>query len=180
MSSLLLPLFAATKEAAYVHALSLAAIAHSVAKVCAVGDVTSCSCDTERLDLPTPDSQRQYAMGCSDNVEFGVTFATQFLHKRHLGVGPLQNIERENMHIGAQVNKRDLSIPVCLPGGQLIFLSMWGVQFGGFSLNAFPAVRYSAKPWLPSCQHAKHPLSGTIGLRINLPGSPPYTGVPGT
>jgi hypothetical protein len=93
----------ATKEAAYVHALSLAAIAHSVAKVCAVGDVTSCSCDTERLELPATDSESRYAMGCSDNVGFGLNFATNFLHKRHLGVGPLQEIERENMRIGARV-----------------------------------------------------------------------------
>ena len=78
-----LPLFAATKEAAYVHALSLAAIAHSVAKVCAVGDVTSCSCDTERLELPATDSERRYAMGCSDNVGFGLNFAAQFLRLRH-------------------------------------------------------------------------------------------------
>ena len=111
-----LPLFAATKEAAYVHALSLAAIAHSVAKVCAVGDVTSCSCDTERLELPATDSERRYAMGCSDNVGFGLTFATNFLHKRHLGVGPLQEIERENMRIGARVSMTSLS--ACPPGGQ--------------------------------------------------------------
>jgi hypothetical protein len=73
----------ATKEAAYVHALSLAAIAHSVAKVCAVGDVTSCSCDTERLELPATDSESRYAMGCSDNVGFGLNFAAQFLRLRH-------------------------------------------------------------------------------------------------
>ena len=78
----LLPLFAATKEAAYVHALSLAAIAHSVAKMCAVGEVTSCSCDAERLELPTGDTEKQYTRGCSDNVGFGINFATQFLKLR--------------------------------------------------------------------------------------------------
>ena len=112
MVSSFLPLFAATKEAAYVHALSLAAIAHAVAKMCAIGDITSCSCNTDPLELPTGDGEKAYATGCSDNVAFGVNFATQFLHRRHLGVGPSQNIERHNMRIGAQVC--EISLSVCL------------------------------------------------------------------
>ena len=70
-----------TKEAAYVHALSLAAIAHSVAKVCALGDATSCSCEEENLDLPESGGSTEYEMGCSDDIEFGITFATRFLLK---------------------------------------------------------------------------------------------------
>ena len=74
-----------------------------MAKVCAMENIVSCSCDTDPLDLPPDDSDREYSMGCSDNVDFGIEFATQFLHRRHQGVGQLQTIERHNMQIGAEV-----------------------------------------------------------------------------
>ena len=109
-----LALFAATKEAAYVDALSLAAIAHSVAKVCALGDATSCSCEEENLDLPESGSSTEYEMGCSDNVGFGVTFATQFLKRRHSGSGLLQDIKAHNMRTGAKVSTGILSSVICL------------------------------------------------------------------
>ena len=97
--------FSVTKEAAYVHALSLAAIAHSVAKVCALGDATSCSCEGELLDLPQRGSNTVYEMGCSDNVPFGVEFAKQFLQRRYLGIGFKENIEIHNMNVGANVSQ---------------------------------------------------------------------------
>ena len=78
--------------------------------MCAVGEVTSCSCDAERLELPTGDTEKQYTRGCSDNVGFGINFATQFLHRRQSGVGYLQEIERENMQIGARVSATSLSM----------------------------------------------------------------------
>ena len=99
-----LALFAATKETAYVYALSLAAIAHSVAKVCALGDATSCSCEEENLDLPESGGSTEYEMGCSDNVEFGITFATRFLQLRHSGSGLIQDIKAHNMRTGAKVS----------------------------------------------------------------------------
>lgn len=68
------------KEAAYVHALSLAAIAHSVAKVCATGDNMTCSCEGEMLEIPQRNADE---FVCSDIVDFGIVFAMQFLLKRN-------------------------------------------------------------------------------------------------
>ena len=76
-----------------------------MAKVCALGEASSCSCEGEQqLDLPERDGDTQYEMGCSDNVDFGVAFATQFLIRRHIGSGLRQDIETHNMRIGARVS----------------------------------------------------------------------------
>jgi hypothetical protein len=116
-----------TKEAAYVHALSLAAIAHSVAKVCAMGEATSCSCEDEPLDLPQADGDTEYAMGCSDNVEFGLSFAARFLRLRHHGeaaAGPGEsdsdgdgetNVLLHNLMTAAQVVEEKTSAAVATP-----------------------------------------------------------------
>jgi hypothetical protein len=76
-----------------------------VAKVCALGDATSCTCEDEGLDLPESGGSTEYEMGCSDNVGFGINFATQFLRRRHSGSGLIQDIEAHNMHTGAKVSK---------------------------------------------------------------------------
>ena len=117
-SSLHLPV---TKEAAYVHALSLAAIAHSVAKVCALGDATSCSCEGELLDLPQRGSNTEYEVGCSDNVLFGVEFAKQFLQRRYLGIGFKENIEVHNMDVGANVSQCNYQNSLCLDKTEAIY-----------------------------------------------------------
>lgn len=102
-----------TKEAGYVLALSLAAIVHSVAKLCAQGAATSCTCVEEDLTLPQSDST-SYQMGCSDNVNFGVQFARNFLFKRHLGQGLEQTVEQHNMMIGSIVSPILLHTCTCM------------------------------------------------------------------
>ena len=95
---------AATKEAAYVHALSFAAIAHSIAKVCAQGCASSCSCDEDHLDPPETNSGTEYEMGCSENVTFGVQFARNFLLKGHpIADSREKEAKIHNLMIGAQV-----------------------------------------------------------------------------
>jgi hypothetical protein len=82
-----------------------------VAKVCALGDATSCTCEDEGLDLPESGGSTEYEMGCSDNVGFGINFATQFLRRRHSGSGLIQDIEAHNMHTGAKVVQNVDNIP---------------------------------------------------------------------
>lgn len=95
--------FAVTKEAAYVHALSLVAIAHSVAKLCTQGTASSCTCAEEDLTVPEREST-VYQQRCSDNIDFGIQFAKNFLFKRHLGNTVKTHVEQHNMMIGASVS----------------------------------------------------------------------------
>lgn len=151
-------LLAATREAAYVHALSLAAIAHSVAKVCAFGDPSTCSCNGEDLSLPPRDGVSRNDLSCSDNISFGITFATNFLRKRHLhhdGMGLTEHIELHNMQIGAQVyNIMLLSVCVYMRVCHIVLLPVWAWSHVCFSLHAFPSVGHYRKPQLLGCWNA--------------------------
>ncbi|XP_066267035.1 protein Wnt-11b-like [Branchiostoma lanceolatum] len=64
-----------TKEAAYVHALSSAALVHTVARACAAGYLKACSC--ARKPGEKPDGNYTWG-GCGDNVKFGLEFGTGF------------------------------------------------------------------------------------------------------
>lgn len=70
-------------------AISLAAIAHTVAKACKEGHLRSCSCDNDAVNLPETDENNsiQYQASCSDNAEYGLQVAERFLNKRHTTVG---------------------------------------------------------------------------------------------
>lgn len=81
--------------------------------MCAMGEATSCSCKDEELELPQDDSDVTYTEGCSDNVDFGITFAKQFLVRRHGGSGLQQEIELHNMLIGASVSIMPLYLTAC-------------------------------------------------------------------
>ena len=102
---LLLPLsLTAYKETAYVHALSLAAIAYTVAKGCRQGVLQSCSCDSnDDLELPTA-AGPTYRPGCSDNVDFGLTFAENFLIMRYGPVGLKEEMDIHNFRAGRRVS----------------------------------------------------------------------------
>lgn len=92
------------KEAGYLQALSLAAIAYSVAKDCALGKATSCSCTEEDLIL-WQESQIELEVSCSDNIEFGVHFARNFLSRRPGGDIYLPT---HNLMVGALVLQQAL------------------------------------------------------------------------
>ena len=90
------------QESAYVDALSIAAIAHTVAKACSEDLLKSCSCDEDAIDLPSADETNsvQYEEGCSDNADYGLHIAERFLNKRFTSVG------RDLKHELAQHNYR--------------------------------------------------------------------------
>lgn len=96
-------LLADSRESGYVNAISLAAIAYSVAKMCAIGEANSCSC-SEETPSPPESSDVQFEIGCSDNVEFGIHFARNFLSKRLLGLGIREKVDLHNMKAGALVS----------------------------------------------------------------------------
>ena len=84
---------AANREAAYVHALRFAAIAHTVAKACRElgkdGLLRSCSCDE-----PTVQTGGD-TVACSDDVDFGLQFADRVLRE---GVGSTNRKEDLDIH----------------------------------------------------------------------------------
>lgn len=67
---------AGTKEAAFVYALSSAAVSYTVTRACSTGKLEACSCGREpRLKLKK--SNWRWG-GCSDNIAYGTRFSKRF------------------------------------------------------------------------------------------------------
>lgn len=72
--------FTVSKETAFVHALTSAFMVHIVTKACSDGILADCGCDTR---LQGQQTQQGWQWGaCSDDVDFGNTFARRFLDVR--------------------------------------------------------------------------------------------------
>lgn len=68
------------RESAYVYSISLAAIAHTVAKACSSGVIPDCGCEDGES-------------GCLENVKNALSVAESFLNKRYVGFGRTLNLE---------------------------------------------------------------------------------------
>ncbi|XP_030383852.1 protein Wnt-4 [Scaptodrosophila lebanonensis] len=67
------------KETAFVHALTAAALTHSVARACAEGRMTKCVCGTRKQNRVDQDFQWG---GCNDNLKHGKRVTRSFLELR--------------------------------------------------------------------------------------------------
>lgn len=65
------------RETAFIHALTAAALTHSIARACAEGKMTKCACANERRPEATRLAWRWG--GCSDNVKHGKRVTRNFL-----------------------------------------------------------------------------------------------------
>ena len=102
-----------TKEAAFVYAILSAGLVHSVTRACSAGNLTDCSCDTTR-DGETDVEGWKWG-GCSDNVNYGLWFAKNFVDaSESIGSDKTHNIRSTmNLHnneVGRGV--RLCSVPV--------------------------------------------------------------------
>ncbi|KAG5856268.1 hypothetical protein ANANG_G00006230 [Anguilla anguilla] len=83
-----------TREAAFVHALSSAAVAVAVTRGCSRGELERCGCDRKVRGVSPEGFQWS---GCSDNLSYGVAFSQTFVDEperaKGLSLGrPLMNI----------------------------------------------------------------------------------------
>ncbi len=67
-------------------AISSAGVVHAITRACSAGNLTECGCDSryQRLgaaDHSQPTGQWHWG-GCSDDVNYGVRFAKQFLDRQ--------------------------------------------------------------------------------------------------
>ncbi|XP_074655053.1 protein Wnt-4-like [Tubulanus polymorphus] len=70
---------AGTREAAFVHSISSAAVAHAVTRACSSGQLQKCGCD--RSIRGKSHLGFEWA-GCSDNVAYGAAFCKAFVDSR--------------------------------------------------------------------------------------------------
>ncbi|XP_078470464.1 protein Wnt-7b-like [Lampetra planeri] len=67
------------REAAFLHALTAAAVAHAVTAACSRGSLGGCGCDATKEGLATQDEGSWRWGGCSADVEHGVEFSREFV-----------------------------------------------------------------------------------------------------
>ncbi|XP_066262326.1 protein Wnt-5b-like [Euwallacea similis] len=70
----------ASRETAFAHALASAGVAHSIARGCRDGQLTSCGCS--RMDRPKDLKKEWVWGGCGDNLEYGYKFTQNFIDVR--------------------------------------------------------------------------------------------------
>ena len=102
------------QESAYIHALSVSVIAHTVAKACTQGFLPSCSCDDIPVTVPSDDDSSSVTyMGCSVSIEYGLEVAEAFLSKRYATTGRVLKLELVQHNIRAAKMVGCLCVCVC-------------------------------------------------------------------
>ncbi|XP_037958635.1 protein Wnt-4 [Teleopsis dalmanni] len=87
------------KETAFVHALTAAAMTHSIARACAEGRMTKCSCGPRKQNRVDQDFQWG---GCNDNLKHGKRVARSFLDLRDGGGDEVTEILRHDSEVGIE------------------------------------------------------------------------------
>ncbi|XP_028325607.1 wingless-type MMTV integration site family, member 4b [Gouania willdenowi] len=87
-------MYQGTREAAFVHALSSAAVALAVTRACTRGELERCGCDRKVRGVSPEGFQWS---GCSDNLSYGVAFSQTFVDETERAKGlsagrPLMNL----------------------------------------------------------------------------------------
>ncbi|GFS22505.1 protein Wnt [Elysia marginata] len=86
------------RETAFVYSITSAAVAYSVARSCAEGGVSTCSCDN-RVDQ-RPAGEGWEWSGCSDNARFGHKFSRKFVDVLEKGRDFRYMINLHNNEVG--------------------------------------------------------------------------------
>ncbi|KAK3866419.1 hypothetical protein Pcinc_028048 [Petrolisthes cinctipes] len=68
-----------TREAAFVHAISSAGVAHAITRRCSSGELDDCGCDRSVRGVTHQGFQWS---GCSDNIAYGVSLSKRFVDAR--------------------------------------------------------------------------------------------------
>lgn len=97
--SLLIAL-SASRESAYLHAITAAGVAHAVTASCSAGNTESCDCDRSHSGVT---NKGWTWSGCSSNIRFGSRFSEQFTDARARGNSPRAVMNRHNNRAGRKV-----------------------------------------------------------------------------
>uniref|UniRef100_UPI00358EF8E9 protein Wnt-16-like n=1 Tax=Myxine glutinosa TaxID=7769 RepID=UPI00358EF8E9 len=104
----LYPFVVASRETAFIHAISSAGLTFSVTRGCSAGELRGCSCDPS-LSRSSSDEGWQWG-GCSDNVRYGVTFCRKFVDAAEDGRSVTSLMNLHNNEAGRQAVLKLLEI----------------------------------------------------------------------
>ena len=113
-----------SKESAFIHSITSAAVAYQISRACSSGNLTTCSCarpgkrrkKREELLLEPQPTDWKWG-GCSDNVNYGVKFSQRFtdapgeeLHESLIGANAMANLH--NNKVGRKVDMLIIKIHI--------------------------------------------------------------------
>ncbi|XP_053959773.1 protein Wnt-4 [Anastrepha ludens] len=87
------------KETAFVHALTAAALTHTIARACAEGRMTKCICGPRKQNRIDQDFQWG---GCNDNLKHGKRVTRSFLNLRDSDEDEVSEILRHDSEVGIE------------------------------------------------------------------------------
>ena len=93
---------AATRETAFLHAISSAAITHELTLQCRLNRIPGCKCAKTRKQ-PKSNSGWQWG-GCSDDIKFGEKETRRFIDKLEKGKDARTAFNLHNNEVGRKVN----------------------------------------------------------------------------
>uniref|UniRef100_A0AC34GSC3 Protein Wnt n=1 Tax=Panagrolaimus sp. ES5 TaxID=591445 RepID=A0AC34GSC3_9BILA len=100
------PLKIASKEAAYVYAITAAGVSHALARACSKGLIPDCGCgelpkeELHRTVRSSTEEQEFIWAGCSDNVKYGNAFGRRFIdstEKQNIDARSLMNLHNNRV-----------------------------------------------------------------------------------
>ena len=91
----------ATKETAFIHAISAAAITQEISQQCKQGKIPGCTCAVIKKQRKASDDW-QWG-GCSDNVKFGERETKRFIDKLETGNDGRTAFNLHNNDVGRKV-----------------------------------------------------------------------------
>ena len=92
----------ASRESAFVYAVTTAAVVHEVTHACRRNELTNCTCVTNHKD----ESQKDFDWGgCNDNIAYGLRFAKLFVDSNEHGRDPRAKMNLHNNLAGRRVSE---------------------------------------------------------------------------
>lgn len=92
----------ASRESAFVYAITSAAVVHKVTRACSRGELKNCTCDTN----PKGWSPKEFDWGgCSDNIAHGLEFAKLFVDSVEHETDPRAKMNLHNNLVGRRVSE---------------------------------------------------------------------------
>lgn len=85
-----------SREAAFVYAISSAGVVYAITRACSQGELKICNCDSKKRGQSSDDRGNFDWGGCSDNINYGIKFAKDFVDARERMVKDAR--ARMNLH----------------------------------------------------------------------------------
>ncbi|KAK6994016.1 protein Wnt-7b, partial [Biomphalaria glabrata] len=73
----------ATKEAAFIYAITSAGVTYAITKACSTGNLSNCGCDQAKKDGEVTSAGWKWG-GCSVDVKYGLKMARKFMDAREI------------------------------------------------------------------------------------------------